>query len=99
MLSTLGAGEGRCCAGQSDGESKGFAFITMATPAAAEHALNLTGSFMEGRYRTKGGVVLSSPDRRGIQVNTVFNDDKWEVVDNEEEEEDRYVEQKDGKWR
>lgn len=65
--------------------SRGFAFITMANPRAAEHALNLTGSFMDGRYRGEGGVVLDETERRPIVVNTQTNS-KWEVVLEQDDE-------------
>jgi RNA recognition motif-containing protein len=69
----------------TDGVSRGFAFITMATPTAAEHALNLSGSFMDGRYRGEGGIVLDETERRSIIVNTQTNSE-WEVVSEQDDE-------------
>lgn len=71
--------------GGADGGSRGFAFITMANPRAAEHALNLTGSFLDGRYRGEGGMVLNEIERRPILVNTQ-TDSKWEVVSEQDDE-------------
>jgi hypothetical protein len=65
--------------------SRGFAFITMGTPSAAEHALNLSGSFMDGRYRGEGGIVLDQTERRSIVVNTQTNSG-WEVVSEQDDE-------------